>query len=189
MPEPRSEILISPLGATRSPGRFRAAPGVSTRDPSTPFPVRMSQKSDRGQGLLSIVLASHQLLPDAVSLATTQAHSLQTPVTTATGVLGRTESQVRQDYTSQQPPRAGVPDGSVGQESACSAGDSQSRVRSLGREDPLEEGTAACSSVLAWRILRTEEAAGCGPWIRKESDTTEGVSIFPQSIFFLKRVD
>lgn len=32
-------------------------------------------------------------------------------------------------------------------------------------------GTAACSSVLAWRILRTEEAAGCGPWIRKGVST------------------
>ena len=30
-------------------------------------------------------------------------------------------------------------------------------VRSLGREDPLEEGTAAHSSMLAWRILWTEE--------------------------------
>ena len=30
-------------------------------------------------------------------------------------------------------------------------------VRSLGREDPLEEGMATHSSVLAWRIPRTEE--------------------------------
>jgi len=29
-------------------------------------------------------------------------------------------------------------------------------VRSLGQEDPLEEGTAAPSSVLAWRIPWTE---------------------------------
>ena len=30
-------------------------------------------------------------------------------------------------------------------------------VRSLGREDPLEEGMATHSSILAWRIPRTEE--------------------------------
>ena len=33
-------------------------------------------------------------------------------------------------------------------------------VRSLGQEDPLEEGTATHSSILAWRILRTEEPGG-----------------------------
>ena len=30
-------------------------------------------------------------------------------------------------------------------------------VQSLGWEDPLEEGTAAYSSILAWRISWTEE--------------------------------
>ena len=30
------------------------------------------------------------------------------------------------------------------------------QVRSLGREDPLEEGRATHSSILAWRILWTE---------------------------------
>ena len=30
-------------------------------------------------------------------------------------------------------------------------------VRSLGREDPLEEGIANHSGILAWRIPRTEE--------------------------------
>ena len=33
-------------------------------------------------------------------------------------------------------------------------------VRSLGREDPLEKGVAIHSSVLAWRIPRTEEPGG-----------------------------
>ena len=33
-------------------------------------------------------------------------------------------------------------------------------VRSLGQEDPLEEGTATNSSVLAWRIPWTEEPGG-----------------------------
>ena len=31
-------------------------------------------------------------------------------------------------------------------------------VQPLGREDPLEEGMATHSSILAWRIPRTEEA-------------------------------
>ena len=33
-------------------------------------------------------------------------------------------------------------------------------VRSLGREDPLEGGMAAHSSILAWRSLWTEEPDG-----------------------------
>ena len=34
------------------------------------------------------------------------------------------------------------------------------RVRSLDGEDPLEEGTATHSSVLAWKIPQTEEPGG-----------------------------
>ena len=33
-------------------------------------------------------------------------------------------------------------------------------VRSLSQEDPLEEGMATHSSILAWRIPRTEEPGG-----------------------------
>ena len=33
-------------------------------------------------------------------------------------------------------------------------------VPSLGREDPLEEGTATHSSILAWRLPWTEEPGG-----------------------------
>ena len=33
-------------------------------------------------------------------------------------------------------------------------------VHSLGQEDPLEEGMATHSSILAWRILWTEEPGG-----------------------------
>ena len=47
------------------------------------------------------------------------------------------------------------------------------QVRSLGWEDPLEKGMAAHSSILAWRILWTEEPGGYSPQGRKESDTTE----------------
>ena len=41
-------------------------------------------------------------------------------------------------------------DGSVSKEPACNEG-------ALGWEDPLEEGTASHSSILAWRIPWTEE--------------------------------
>ena len=34
------------------------------------------------------------------------------------------------------------------------------QIRSVGREDPLEDGMATRSSILAWRILWTEEPAG-----------------------------
>ena len=33
-------------------------------------------------------------------------------------------------------------------------------VRSLGQEDPVEEGMATYASILAWRIPWTEEAGG-----------------------------
>ena len=53
----------------------------------------------------------------------------------------------------------------------------ETQVRSPGREDPLEEGTATHSSILAWRIPWTEELAtalaGYSPWGRKELDTIE----------------
>ena len=44
-------------------------------------------------------------------------------------------------------------------ESACSAGDTGDTgwIRFLGREDPLEDGMATHSSILAWRIPWTEE--------------------------------
>ena len=36
----------------------------------------------------------------------------------------------------------------------------ETRVQSLGREDPLEKGMATHPSVLAWRIPWTEEPGG-----------------------------
>ena len=36
----------------------------------------------------------------------------------------------------------------------------EARVQSLSREDPLEEGMAIHSSILAWRIPWTEEPGG-----------------------------
>ena len=47
------------------------------------------------------------------------------------------------------------------------------RVRSLLQEDPLEEGMAIHSSILAWRIPWTEEPGGLQSMGHKELDTTE----------------
>ena len=47
------------------------------------------------------------------------------------------------------------------------------RVQSLGWEDPLEKETATHSSILAWRIPRTEESGGLQSMGSKELDTTE----------------
>ena len=47
-----------------------------------------------------------------------------------------------------------------GKEPACHAGDTETQVPSLGGEDPLEEGMAARSSILAWRIPWMEEPGG-----------------------------
>ena len=45
-------------------------------------------------------------------------------------------------------------------------------VPSLGWEDPLEEGMATHSSILAWRIPWTEEPSGLQTRGCKESDMT-----------------
>ena len=47
------------------------------------------------------------------------------------------------------------------------------RVQSLGWEDPLEEGMATHSGILAWRIPWTEESGGLQSMGSKELDTTE----------------
>ena len=44
--------------------------------------------------------------------------------------------------------------GSDGKESACNE---ETRVRSLGREDPLEKGMATHSSILVWSIPWSEK--------------------------------
>ena len=46
-------------------------------------------------------------------------------------------------------------------------------IRSLGWEDPLEEGMATLSSILTWRIPMDRGAWGYSSWDCKESDTTE----------------
>ena len=55
------------------------------------------------------------------------------------------------------PSNMGFPGVSDGKQSASNAGDPGLIP---GSEDPLEKGMATQSSVLAWRISRTEEAGG-----------------------------
>ena len=45
----------------------------------------------------------------------------------------------------------------MGKSTPANAGDVEMWLQALGQEDPLEEGMAAHSSILAWRIPRTEE--------------------------------
>ena len=47
----------------------------------------------------------------------------------------------------------------------------ETRVQSLGQEDPLEEGIATHSSVLAWRVPWREEPAGLQALGSQEVDT------------------
>ena len=55
-------------------------------------------------------------------------------------------------------------------------------VWSLGQEDALEQGNGYHSSILAWRIPRTEEP-GYSPWGCKESDMTERLMLLSQIPF------
>ena len=49
----------------------------------------------------------------------------------------------------------------------------ETRVQSLGQDDPLEEDIATQSSIPAWRIPWTEQPGGLQSMGCKESDTTE----------------
>ena len=53
----------------------------------------------------------------------------------------------------------------------------ETQVESLGWEDPLEKENATHSSILAWRILWTEEPGMLQSWGPKESDTSERLSV------------
>ena len=52
----------------------------------------------------------------------------------------------------------------------------ETHVHSLGREDPLEEEMATHSSILAWRILWTEEPDGLQS-MRSQRDMTEQLTL------------
>ena len=51
----------------------------------------------------------------------------------------------------------------VVKKSPANAGDMRDVDSILGPEDPLEEGMASHSGILAWRILWTEESGGLQP--------------------------
>ena len=53
----------------------------------------------------------------------------------------------------------------------------ETRVQSLGREDPLEKEMATDLSILAWRIPWTEEPGELKSRRHKESDMTERLTI------------
>ena len=61
----------------------------------------------------------------------------------------------------------------------------ETRVGSLGQEDPQEKGIATYSSILTWRIPRTEEPGRLQSTGLKESDTTERLSL-PLSLWLVR---
>ena len=68
----------------------------------------------------------------------------------------------------------GFPGGASGKEPAWQYRRREMWAWSLGQEDPLEEGMATHSSILAWRMPWTEESlAGYSLKGHKESDMTE----------------
>ena len=58
----------------------------------------------------------------------------------------------------------------------------ETQVQSLGQEDFLEKVVTIHSSILARRILWMRNLAGYSPWGRKESDTTERVTLSLSSV-------
>ena len=66
----------------------------------------------------------------------------------------------------------GLPRWLSGKEFTYNAGDSGDMDSIPGQEDPLEKEMATHSSILAWRIPRTEEASELVYKGSKESDTT-----------------
>ena len=53
----------------------------------------------------------------------------------------------------------------------------ETQVPSLDWEDPLEKGMATHTSILAWRLPRTEEPGGLQSMGRKELDITEQLTL------------
>ena len=73
--------------------------------------------------------------------------------------------------------KTGLPDGSVGKESACNAGKQEMQVWSLGGEDPLEEEMGTHSSILLenspGKFQGQRSLVDYSPWGCKELDMTE----------------
>ena len=74
----------------------------------------------------------------------------------------------------------GLPRWLSGKESACQSTQEMEEmlIPSLGGEDPLEEGTATHSSILAWRIPWTEEPGGLQSMDLQSGNTTERQSMY-----------
>ena len=53
----------------------------------------------------------------------------------------------------------------------------ETRIWSLGKENPLEEEMATHSTVLPGEFQGQRSLAGYGPWGRKESDTAEKLTL------------
>ena len=62
----------------------------------------------------------------------------------------------------------------------------ETQVRSLGWEDPLGDGMATHSSILAWRIPWQRSLMGYSPWGHKESDTTDRLTLSSSQSVFVK---
>ena len=70
--------------------------------------------------------------------------------------------------------RLGFQGGAIGKELVCQCRRHETWVQSLGPEDPLVEGVATHSSILAWRIPWTEEPSELQSMgSHKESDMIE----------------
>ena len=73
------------------------------------------------------------------------------------------------------------------------------QVQSLGRDDPLEKGTATHSGILAWRVPWTEEPGGLwsigshrvghdSACVHRRETQKEAVKISSVSVFFLNHL-
>ena len=67
----------------------------------------------------------------------------------------------------------GLPRWCSGEDSSCQCRRPETWVQALGQEDPLEEGMATYSSILAWRIPWTEEPGRLQSTGLQRVDTTE----------------
>ena len=61
----------------------------------------------------------------------------------------------------------------------------ETRVQSLGWEDPIEKEMETHSSITAWEIPWTEEPSSYNPWGGKELYTTERLTVSGVFFFFL----
>ena len=65
----------------------------------------------------------------------------------------------------------------------------ETRLLSLGKEDPLEKGMATHSSILAWRIPWTEEPSRLQSMGSQESDMTATCTLFSQWLYFFSQME